>query len=197
MMSLDSETYTLTDNNHFMIFKLPKPAPNPIDTIEIPQFPGSLGLVGCPGTRIGGSPSRKAEKWLKSDIAEIHEWGANGVLTLMEEHELTYLGVPMLPKALDAAGLWWKHLPIMDMHVPEQLFEDQWRTEGADIRNRLMQGEKIIIHCFAGLGRTGLIAARLLVEFGIAPQEAVELVRDINPRRIQTIEQEEFVLGLS
>lgn len=180
-----------------MIFGLLRPTPHTIDTVEAPEkFSGALGLVACPGIRIGQSPSRKTPKILNADLEAIKEWQADGIITLVEDYELTMAKVEAMPVLAQEAGLWWKHLPIIDMHIPEQMFENQWREAGADIRARLSQGERIIIHCYAGLGRTGLLAAKLLVEFGIAPAQAVDMVREIDPRRIQNKMQESYVLGL-
>ena len=50
-----------------------------------------------------------------------------------------------------------------------------------------------MLHCLAGLGRTGMMAARLLVDLGMAPALAVAEVRKVRPRAIQTEEQEKYV----
>ena len=47
-----------------------------------------------------------------------------------------------------------------------------------------------------GIGRTGTIAARLLVEFGVAPEEAIQMIRRARPGTIETMAQEEYVLRL-
>ena len=41
-----------------------------------------------------------------------------------------------------------------------------------------------------------MIAARLLVELGMEPTEAIASVRAVRPGAIETIAQEEFVLGI-
>lgn len=46
-------------------------------------------------------------------------------------------------------------------------------------------GQKIAIHCKGGSGRTGLIAAQLLIECGIPMREAVAQVQALRPRAIQ------------
>ena len=50
--------------------------------------------------------------------------------------------------------------------------------------------------CRSGLGRTGTIATRLLVGFGITPREAIAKVRQARLGAIQTLEQEKYVLTL-
>ncbi len=179
-----------------MIFKFRKTIPNPIDTIESPLFRGRIGLMACPGVRIGGGQNQKVAKNLKADIEEMLNWQARGVVTLVEDHELSIAGVEDLPQKVSSAGLWWRHMPMMDMYIPEQDFEHSWLREGARIRNLLEHGEGIVIHCYAGLGRTGLLAAKILVEFGMSPEDAISKVRESNKRRIQTREQADYIRAL-
>lgn len=124
----------------------------------------------------------------------MREFGAVGLVSLMQGRELALLGVDALPQHLERAGLWWKHLPITDMGVPDPPFETRWMREGESIRNALQRGENIVIHCWAGLGRTGTIAARLLIEFGLEPEAAILRVRHVRPGSIQTRPQERYVM---
>ena len=73
---------------------------------------------------------------------------------------------------------------------------DAWAVEGERIRHALRIGERVAIHCYAGLGRTGMIAARILVELGVTPSDAIARVRADNRRRIQTKGQARFVRRL-
>lgn len=168
------------------------PEANRIDTIPVPGYVGCMGLVACPGTRIDKPPSGN-KKILSADLDEIGQWGANGILCLVEPHELVLNKVEALPASVQNAGIWWKHLPIIDMDIPNQAFEDVWAVEGERIRHALRIGERVAIHCYAGLGRTGMIAARILVEFGVDPEQAIKRVRRENRRRIQNKSQANFV----
>ena len=179
-----------------MIFGLGKPpAPNPVSTVPVPGSVGCMGLVACPGVRVeqGAAGNRRA---LQADLKEITDWGANGMLCLVEPHELRMNRVEDLPRLVQEAGLWWRHLPIIYMDIPSQDFEDAWAVEGERIRHALRIGERVAIHCYAGLGRTGMIGARILIEMGVDPQRAIAAVRHDNRRRIQTRGQSEFVRGL-
>ena len=79
------------------------------------------------------------------------------------------------------------------MSVPDQEFEELWAVEGKQIKASLVAGERVVLHCLAGLGRTGMIAARLLVDMGMSPELAVAEVRKVRPRAIQTENQEKYV----
>ena len=55
----------------------------------------------------------------------------------------------------------------------------------------------MLIHCTAGLGRTGTILAALLVVIDrVKPEEAIRCVRGVNPLAIETKDQEEFIKSL-
>ena len=83
----------------------------------------------------------------------------------------------------------WRHLPIADFSVPNETFEQEWFIHGREIRNLLRNGEDVLIHCKGGLGRAGMIAARLLVELGMEPVKAIRLVRRERRGAIETYAQ--------
>ncbi len=76
-------------------------------------------------------------------------------------------------------------MPI-DFSVPSEDFEQQWITQGREIRALLRAGNDVVVHCKGGLGRAGMIAARLLVELGVEPEEAIRSVRQVRKGAIQT-----------
>ena len=92
-----------------------------------------------------------------------------------------------------ARGMEWLHLPVQDFHTPSASFEKGWETHGAHIRQLLRSGSDIVVHCKGGLGRAGMIAARLLVELGVPPEQAIESVRSARKSAIETPDQEDVV----
>jgi ADP-ribosyl-[dinitrogen reductase] hydrolase len=87
----------------------------------------------------------------------------------------------------------WYHLAIVDASIPDQRFEQEWEIAGEEVRALLRGGHDVLVHCRGGLGRAGTIAARLLVELGMDPAEAIARVRAVRPGAIETREQERFV----
>lgn len=130
---------------------------------------------------------------LASDLETLRDWGARGLVSLMEEHEFAALGVQSLPERIEALGMCWWHLPIRDMETPDERFEARWVNIGGELRRLLGEGISIAVHCRGGLGRTGMIAARVLVELGSEPGAAIARVREVRPGAIETRAQEAFV----
>lgn len=166
---------------------------NQIYSLSIPGRKGVIGMTPCPGIRIESPRRGNVQKNLRRDLAACSEWGASGIVTFNEPDELHGLGLGDLGNHVMDSGFWWRHLPITDMDVPDPGFEDIWAVEGKQIVASLIAGERVILHCLAGLGRTGMIAARLLVDLGMSPDIAVAEVRKVRPRAIQTDEQEKYV----
>jgi protein-tyrosine phosphatase len=156
---------------------------------------GQIGITLCPGKNGQSILGTPWERDLVLDLGVIRHWGASTLLTLIEEHEFDLLGVSRLGEQARSLGLEWLHLPITDGEPPDERFENGWLVHGAAVRDCLLGGGKIVVHCRAGLGRAGTIAARLLVEFGVAPRDAINRVRAARPGAIETPDQERYVLS--
>src|SRR3989344_4782272 len=167
--------------------------PLQIDSVTVPQAGGLIGITICPGMAQGGPPERAWNRDLDQDLAAIKTWGATALVTLIDDYELEILSVADLPQKVRAVGLEWHHLPIMNRDAPYEVFEENWITSGRILRQRLRQGERIVLHCVFGLGRSGMIAARLLVELGEQPEAAIRKVRAARPGAIETEIQEQHV----
>lgn len=136
---------------------------------------GALGLMPCPGTQ--SLPVGEA-------LQQVKAWGASAVLTLMEADELVQHGVGNLGATVQALGLSWFYLPIEDDHAPEAAFAAAWAQQGPAILALLQGGGKLALHCRGGTGRTGLIAARLLLALGWAEADAVAAVKALRPKAL-------------
>lgn len=158
---------------------------------------GTIGLAPCPGLRVRSLLFSGGYQELLADLETIRDWGAVALVSLVEMEEMTRIGVAEMPALADQCSLAYYHLPIMDMDVPDENFEERWRSDGAELKRLLSSGQSIVIHCMAGLGRTGTIAARLLVELGEAPDVAIRCVRRARPGAIQTIQQERHIYRCS
>lgn len=168
---------------------------DPLRIDEVPALPapGVIGITFCPGKRDAHAMSGAWERDLAMDLDAIRHWGANTLVTLIEDHEFGLLGVEALPSEAKAAGLEWIHLPIRDVSVPDGRFVEGWKVAGPRLSSLLGDGGRLVVHCRGGLGRAGMVASLLLIEQGIAPADAIRRVRAARPGAIETREQEHWV----
>lgn len=161
---------------------------HPLQIAEVRASPahGRIGITFCPGKHDSAARTGAWARDLGADLDAIAAWGARLVVTLVEPGELDVLKVPHLGAEVRRLGLDWRHLPIADYSVPSDAFEREWETNGRDIRALLRGGADVVVHCRGGLGRAGMIAARLLVELGMAPDAAIRDVRRARKGAIET-----------
>ncbi|WP_234024904.1 ADP-ribosylglycohydrolase family protein [Tsuneonella amylolytica] len=158
---------------------------------------GRIGMTFCPGKQQAHAATGTWKRDLALDVAAVRESGAAVVVSLVEPHELDELGVPDLGDEVRRQHMDWLHLPIADVSVPTDAFEQAWLTAGEGLRTRLRNGFDVVVHCKGGLGRAGMIAARLLVELGTPAEEAIAIVRAARPGAIETTAQERYVHSIA
>ncbi|MDA0960551.1 MAG: dual specificity protein phosphatase family protein [Proteobacteria bacterium] len=115
------------------------------------------------------------------------------VVTLLEKAEIKALGFESLAAHLSQTDILWHHLPIRNMEAPLTSHEPYLREVIANMAHCLEARKAVFIHCHAGLGRTGLIAATALKSFGMTTDEAIQTIRTKRPGSIENAIQESFV----
>lgn len=167
----------------------PPAGPLMVNSVRFPSG-GKAGMTHCPGRNHTATSGPRWQGDLAADLASIEAWGARALVSLIETQEFAQLGVPDLASQVRQRRLDWYHLPIRDRCAPDDDFERAWAKYGPAILQYLQDGEAIVVHCAAGLGRTGTVVARLLIDFGASPAEAIETVRRARPGAIESAAQE-------
>ena len=146
---------------------------------------GRLALSRTPGS--SGRPR-------DVDLDRFSAESVYAVLCLQEAHELS-----MLPEAetieerrhaVEARGIRFVHEPVVDMDAPS--VERMQRLVDAVLAD-LDASRNVLVHCWAGLGRAGTLAACTLVARGLAPQLAVAHLRRLRPGAVQSVVQERLI----
>lgn len=164
-----------------------------IASVQSDACNGSVGMTLCPGKQQPSALSGAFQRDLSLDLDRVQSWGAAAVLTLMSKDELSAFKVAQLGDEVENRGMLWFQLPVANHHLPDADFECRWVYAGVRLRGLLRAGKKVLVHCGSGLGRTGVIAARLLVELGDSHEQAIVKVREARPGTLQESAQVQFL----
>jgi len=146
-----------------------------IDLVPLPGVSGALSL--CGKHAIGPDPE-----------AALRRCSATTVVCLVEEHELAHrypdyvtwlrthagrVGSGAEPSAVRA--VWW---PVHDLHAPS--FDDAVVLI-EELVARVRCGDHLLVHCGAGIGRAGTVAACVLIALGMDHDDALAHVARHRP----------------
>ncbi len=144
---------------------------------------GPRGFFWVKPGKLGGLPRPGLIDRLEHDARALQRLGITKLITLEESPTVD-------PKVLGQHGISVKHVPIPDMQGPRL---DQAKECCQDVSSWLSKGDLVALHCLAGLGRTGTMLACQLIAEGRSAREALEQVRSINPRCVQSDAQVQFL----
>jgi atypical dual specificity phosphatase len=133
--------------------------------------PRVLAGSSRPGGRSGNVEFERDLEWLRSQ-------GIGAILTLTEEP-------PDLP-ALERHGFASLHLPVVDFTPPSP---EQLAAALAFIDRQAAASRPVMVHCYAGQGRTGTVLAAYLVRSGRSPERAIAELRAVCPKAVENDRQ--------
>lgn len=110
------------------------------------------------------------------DLRELHQAGIRAILTLTER-PLT-LQKEITPEALAVLDLHCFHLPVDDQFPPSP---EQVKQAVAFIDRMRAEGKPALVHCAAGIGRTGTMLHAYFLAKGLGLEAAKERVKSRKP----------------
>ena len=148
-----------------------------------------IGVSHCPGKH---SKYRASFSQLKNDLKSLKHQNVDVIISLTPEIETEQLGIVNFNRKLEVFGFIHLAEPIDDFSVPNSDRTKNVNELIQKILNLLKNKQSILIHCNAGLGRSGLIVA-LVIKFIGDVKDPVSHVRKFRYGAVETKEQERFV----
>ena len=161
---------------------------HPYFALPVDETRAQLLLTPCPGT---------VTTDLRASLDELVAAGAKVVVTLLTVAEIRSNQVHALADLCRASELAWFHLPIEDEGAPGDDFEVAWQKVRTRIHQYLDCHESVVIHCKGGSGRTGVLAARILMERGIPARDAMRKIKILRPNAFVHPVQVDYVRQLA
>lgn len=131
-------------------------------------------IDGVGGGQLALAARPRGGDWLPDDLADWKRAGIDGIVSLLTPEEDRDLQLNDERREAESQGLEFISFPIADRDVPVSEAKLAQLLERID--ERLSSGKNVLVHCRQGIGRSGLVAACLLVKRGMSPGAAVETV---------------------
>ena len=123
--------------------------------IPTPFFVASGPWRGC----LAIAPAPLPGPHLEKNLRHWHRLGVNTVLSLMRPGERK--GWEKESSICEALGMDFYSVPIMDHSAPEPEELPAIASRLQELEARLRGGERVVVHCFAGIGRSGMTTVAL------------------------------------
>lgn len=152
--------------------------------------------------RLAIMPRPRAGDWLDDEIASWRDEGIDVIVSLLEAEEIAELGLQREAACCHELDIEFVSFPIPDGGVPATMREAIALAEA--IITRLKEGKGVGLHCRAGIGRSALIAACVLVLLGVAPATAFDFIEkargvkvpDTEGQRIWAVKFQQMVTSM-
>lgn len=138
------------------------------------------------GGELALSPMPGRTRHYHADWQHLLAWHPDLVLTMTTQAELHRKGAGTFGTDLGNAGIGWLHLPVADFGVPQDM---DWPQARDQVHAVLSQKGRVLVHCFGGCGRSGMMVLRLMIAAGEAPDTALARLRAVRPCAVETEEQ--------
>ena len=134
----------------------------------------SLYWIDSKSFRLATMARPRGGDWLADDIASLRQAGVRVVVSALTSGEMEELELAKEETTCVEHGLRFYGFPIEDRMVPAEVDGFAGFIDGLDAE--LKATAPVVIHCRAGIGRSSLIAACLLIRQGFEAEEALTVI---------------------
>jgi protein-tyrosine phosphatase len=136
--------------------------------------PDLFWIPGPGRGRLAVDTRPRGGEWIEDGVSGWRRAGLDVVVSLIEKDEAAQLELREEGDAAASKSVHFISFPIPDRGVPASTPDALSLL--SNISAALEEGKNVAVHCRQGIGRSGLIAAALLVTSGMRVEEAIDVV---------------------
>jgi protein-tyrosine phosphatase len=152
----------------------------------------NLYWINARGVRLAIVPRPRGQDWLPDDIDLLRRAGIDVIVSALTPPETEELGLLEEAECCRTNGIQFISFPIEDRSVPSSSTSFSELLDS--LKASLAEGKAVGVHCRAGIGRSSLIAAALLIQNGVSPETAFLTIQEARGCPVpDTVEQRNWV----
>lgn len=111
----------------------------------------------------------------RADFSHLRKLGCTHVVTLLKESE----SAQKIGNQTKDAGMEWVWVPVPNGNYPQGEVHERLLAAMPQLSQLLDEGKSLLIHCSAGIHRTGTVAYGLLRWRGVGQDEAMRIIHEM------------------
>jgi protein-tyrosine phosphatase len=134
-------------------------------------------ITGSGPLHLAIMPCPRGGEFLEGEMQVLQAESVDVLISLLALEEVENFDLIQEPDQCIAHGVEYRSFPITDHSVPNSYMAVL--DFASRLEQELRDGKAIAIHCYAGIGRSSLMAACVLVVNGKSPFEAFNQIREV------------------
>ena len=139
-------------------------------------------------TKLGIMARPRGGDWLEDDIINLKSQNVSVVVSLLEPIEVNELDLRQQSELCLKHSILYINFPIPDRGIPKQ--DAQFQDFINRLKGEINSGRNTVVHCRMGIGRSSIIAGRLLLNTGRTANEIFAHISKIRGLRVPDTEEQ-------